>query len=165
MRITSRQSSSCSLDPALEGLRGQGFASPSDGELARLAPWLRLAPALSGLVALVGTLLQAPTLLLGLAVALAACAVGPHHPVDFLYVLVARRFTGGPCLPRNPPARRFACAVACVWALSVAGLLASGLTTAATVVGVAFALTAQVPATSGFCPGAWLYWRAVSGER
>ena len=151
------RNASCSIDPSLGGLRGQGSVAPSEAELRLLAPCLRLAPALSGLTALTGTLLGSAPVLLGLALALATCALGPHHPVDLLYVLLGRRLTGGPALPPNPPARRFACALASAWAGGITAFLATGHPVGATALGVAVALTAVVPATSGFCPGAWLW--------
>lgn len=61
-----------------------------------------------GIVA-VGTTLGSPWVIWGAAVTALTGAALPHHPVDYFYNHIVRRFTGTGPLPPNTPDRKVAC--------------------------------------------------------
>lgn len=61
-----------------------------------------------GIVA-VGTTLGSPWVIWGAAVTALSGAALPHHPVDYFYNHIVRRFTGTGPLPPNTPERKVAC--------------------------------------------------------
>jgi hypothetical protein len=61
-----------------------------------------------GIVA-VGTTLGSPWVVWGAAVTALTGAALPHHPVDYFYNHIVRRFTGTGPLPPNTPERKVAC--------------------------------------------------------
>lgn len=129
----------------------QGFDGVDDAVLGRVQNWLRLAPALCGIVAAVGTALAAPWLLWGLAVIAAAGAVLPFHPFDLIYNAGVRRVTGGPKLPDNGAPRRFACGLGSAWLVVTGLLFAGGYDAAGYVLGASLVGVAGLVAATHIC--------------
>ena len=63
----------------------QGFDTVGVQELARVAPWLRLAFGLCTVLGALGTVLASPTILLALTPLAALAAASPVHPFDLIY--------------------------------------------------------------------------------
>lgn len=129
----------------------QGFEGVDDTLLARTQNWLRLSPAMCGIVAALGTALAAPWVLWGLAVIAAAGAVLPFHPFDLIYNAGVRRLTGGPKLPDNGPPRRFACGLGSGWLMATGLLFAGRYDAAGYVLGGALVGVAGLVATTHIC--------------
>jgi hypothetical protein len=141
----------------------QGFGEVDDDTLARTQAWLRLAPALCGVVAALGTALPSPAILWLLAAIAAAGAILPYHPFDLLYNLGVRRMTHGPRLPDNRAPRRFACGLASVWLVVTGGLFAAGYAPAGYVLGAAFVAVAVLVATTHVCIPSMIF-RTACGQ-
>lgn len=129
----------------------QGFDGVDDALLVRTQHWLRLAPALCGIIAAIGTALAAPWVLWGLAVIAAAGAALPFHPFDLIYNAGVRRVTGGPKLPDNGPPRRFACGLGSAWLVATGLLFVGGNSAAGYVLGGALVGVAGLVATTHIC--------------
>lgn len=74
-----------------------------------IGPWRRWAPMICVGIVAVGTTLGSPWVVWGAAVTALTGAVLPHHPVDYFYNHIVRRFTGTGPLPPNTPERKVAC--------------------------------------------------------
>ena len=98
----------------------QGFDAVDVLELAPVAPWLRLAFGLCGLLGGVGTLLASPTILLVLALIAALAAASPVHPFDLIYNHGIRHLTGTGPLPKRGAPTRFGCGMGAVLVLVTA---------------------------------------------
>ena len=109
-------------DSTKRRLHVQGFDSVADDDLVRVEPWLRLTPAVCGLIVAIGTLLAAPGVFFALAPIAALGAMFPVHPFDLAYNHGMRRVTGTRPLPPNGAPRRFACALGAVW-ITLAGVM------------------------------------------
>jgi hypothetical protein len=142
---------------AERGLKMQGFAVGADPSLRRVAPWLRLTPSLSTLWIATGTMLASPALLAGFALVSAFGASRGEHPFDRLYERWIRGRVHGERLPRNPPPRRFAMALASAWALTAALLVQSGHRRAGRVAGGVLTAAGATVATTHVCLGSLLY--------
>ena len=71
----------------------QGFDNIDVQELARVAPWLRLAFGLCTLLGGLGTVLASPGILLVLTPLAALAAASPVHPFDLIYNHGVRHLT------------------------------------------------------------------------
>jgi len=80
----------------------QGFDTADVQELARVAPWLRLAFGLCTVLGGLGTVLASPPILLALALLAALAAASPVHPFDLIYNHGVRHLTGTGPLPSSP---------------------------------------------------------------
>jgi hypothetical protein len=129
----------------------QGFERVDDETLARTDFWLRLAPAMCGVIAAAGTALASPAVLWSLALIAAAGAALPFHPFDLLYNLGVRQLTGGPKLPANHAPRRFACGVGSAWLVVTGALFASDSDAAGYVLGISLVVVATLVATTHIC--------------
>ena len=87
----------------------QGFDTVDAQELARLAPWLRLAFGLCTVLGGLGTVLASPAILLVLAAIATLAAASPVHPFDLIYNYGIRRLTGTGPLPRRGVPTRAGC--------------------------------------------------------
>ena len=87
----------------------QGFDTVDVQDLARVAPWLRLAFGLCTLLGGLGTVLASPAILLVLAALAALAAASPVHPFDLIYNSGIRHLTGTGPLPRRGVPTRFGC--------------------------------------------------------
>jgi hypothetical protein len=74
-----------------------------------IGPWRRWAPMICVGIVAVGTTLGSPWVVWGAAVTALTGAALPHHPVDYFYNHIVRRFTGTGPLPPNTPERKVAC--------------------------------------------------------
>jgi hypothetical protein len=141
----------------------QGFDDVDDATLSRTQHWLRVAPALCGVIALMGTVLAAPWILWSLAVTAAAGAVLPFHPFDLIYNVGVRRFAHTPELPHNGAPRRFACALGSVWLIATGTLFAVGYSLPAYTLGGALVGVAALVATTHICIPSMIF-RTACGQ-
>jgi hypothetical protein len=108
----------------------QGFDTVNVRELARVAPWLRLAFGLCALLGGLGTILASPTILLVLTVIAALAAASPVHPFDLIYNYGIRHLTGTGPLPKRGAPARFGCGMGAAllpvtaWAFSAGHMIA-----------------------------------------
>lgn len=135
----------------------QGFTCTSDPAFGRVVPWLRLSPGLTTLVTAVGVVVTSPAVLVALALVTATCAASARHPFDALYDRGVRRVTGTPPLPRSEPPRRFACGMATVWLVAIAGTFWLGAALAGYVLGAVLVVLGGLVATTHFCFGSLVY--------
>jgi hypothetical protein len=141
----------------------QGFACDANPAILASSRWLRFTPALSTVAIVGGTLLRSPAVLLAFTACAAIGAAG-WHPFDALFNHVVRHVVGAEPLPPNPAPRRFAMAVASVWAAGTAWLYSAGFATAGLVAGLALGVAAVLVSTTHFCIGSLIY-RMIWGPR
>ena len=141
----------------------QGFDTVDELLLARVAPWLRLAFGLCATLAIVGTSLAAPSLLLTLAAIAFVGALSPVHPFDLVYNHGIRHFTATPPLPKRGPPSRFACGVGSLWLIVTVGAFQSSLPVLGYVLGFSFASVALLVASTDICIPSLIF-RAMLGR-
>lgn len=137
----------------------QGFGDLDDAMLTRLAPWLRLTPALCGVGIALGAIFASVPVLFGMAILATLGAVLPWHPFDLIYNYGVRFVTRTPALPRNRAPRRLAmgfCAV-CLSATTVA--FATGVTILGYVLGGMTLMGPIIVTTTDLCLPSLLYGR------
>jgi hypothetical protein len=137
----------------------QGFLDLDDDTLARVGPWLRLAPAICATWVAAGLVLWSPAVVLGLVPMAALGATLRNHPFDLIYDRLVRPRTGGPRIPRYRAPRRFACGVGTLWLLGLAGAMVAGPAWLGRFLAIAFVVTALIPATTDFCIPSWTFAR------
>lgn len=152
-----------SLRTTRDRLDVQGFCDVSDARLSEAQFGLRIAPALCGVCAVVGTVLASPSILIALAIIATVGAILTTHPFDVFYNYGLRHAMGREPLPPAGAPRRFACAVAAVWLVVVAGLFLGGLTVAGYVVGALFVAIAAWVASTHICPQS-ISWTLMFGR-
>lgn len=135
----------------------QGIVGLDDQTLAEAGPWLRLAFALCGLLAAIGTVFASPLFLWSLAPIAALAAAFPVHPFDLLYNYGVRHLTGTGPLPRRGAPTRFACGVAAVWLLGTGWAFHSGALLAGYILGGLLTVTAALVSTTDICLASLLY--------
>jgi hypothetical protein len=137
-------------------VRQQGFGDASARTCDRQYPGLMFQPRAIGVIALVGVLLQAPWLFLGLSAVLGwNVAVPALNPFDRLYDALVGARKGLPPLPAAPAPRRFAQGVAATFTLIIGvSLLGVGVWRGCSGV-PALALGALI--FGRFCLGSYLY--------
>jgi hypothetical protein len=135
----------------------QGFVGLDDATLAEVGPWLRLAPAICMLWAVVGTVLAAPTVIWALIPFAALGAIRRGHPFDMIYNYGLRHVLGTRRLPPYNAPRRFACAFATIWLAGTGLAFYVGAPMLGYVLGATLALVALVPTTTDFCIPSFLY--------
>ena len=146
-------------------LEMQGFVCTEDPAFARVAPWLRLTPALCTATMALGTALASPVILGVLMLIAEAGAIFTVHPFDLIYNHGLRRLTGTQPLPQNGAPRRFACGVAAVWLAATAFAFGSGSTTLGYVLGSVLTAVAAVVSVSHFCLPSLIYTRLFGYRR
>lgn len=137
----------------------QGFGDLDDATLTRLAPWLRLTPALCGVGIALGAIFASVPVLFGMAILATLGANLPWHPFDLIYNYGVRFVTRTPALPRNRAPRRLAmgfCAV-CLAATTVA--FATGATILGYVLGGMTLMGPIIVTTTDLCLPSLLYGR------
>lgn len=144
-------------------LEMQGFACSERRDFEDVEPWLRVTPAMStGLIVLGTALGSAPVLWLFAAVS-GFASTQRVHPFDRISnALRARGAEPEEPLPENPAPRRFAMALAAVWAGVTGGLFVAGRPVAGYVSGAALSLAGLAVASIHFCLGSWIYRRSTS---
>jgi Domain of unknown function (DUF4395) len=135
----------------------QGFDTVEEGELAEVAPWLRLAFGFCTALAAVGTAVASPVILLVLApIALLAAAL-PVHPFDLIYNHGIRHLTGTGPLPKRGAPSRFACGVGAVWLLVTAWAFSAGHAVLGYTLGAALTGVALLVSTTDICIPSMIY--------
>jgi hypothetical protein len=147
----------------LHRLDVQGFDMIDEDVLARIAPWLRLAFGLCGMVAIVGTALASTPILLTLAAIAFLATVLPVHPFDLIYNLGIRHLTGTPPLPKRGPPSRFASGVGALWLIVTVGAFDYSFMVVGYVLGYTLALTAVLVSATDICIPSILF-RAMLGS-
>jgi hypothetical protein len=140
----------------------QGFDAVDVLELAPVAPWLRLAFGLCGLLGGVGTLLASPTILLVLALIAALAAASPVHPFDLIYNHGIRHFTGTGRLPKRGAPTRFGCGMGAVLVLVTAWAFSAGHQVAGYALGGALTFVVLLVSTTDICIPSLIY-RSIFG--
>jgi len=140
----------------------QGFDAVDVLELAPVAPWLRLAFGLCGLLGGVGTLLASPTILLVLALIAALAAASPVHPFDLIYSHGIRHFTGTGPLPKRGAPTRFGCGMGAVLVLVTAWAFSAGHQVAGYALGGALTFVVLLVSTTDICIPSLIY-RSIFG--
>ena len=129
----------------------QGFDAVDMQELARVAPWLRLAFGMCTLLAGLGTALASPTILLVLAPLAALAAASPVHPFDLIYNYGIRHLTGTGPLPRRGVPSRFGCGMGAVLLLVTAWAFSAGHVVAGYALGGILTAVALLVSTTDIC--------------
>jgi hypothetical protein len=140
----------------------QGFDAVDVLELVPVAPWLRLAFGLCGLLGGVGTLLASPTILLVLALIAALAAASPVHPFDLIYNHGIRHFTGTGPLPKRGAPTRFGCGMGAVLVLVTAWAFSAGHQVAGYALGGALTFVVLLVSTTDICIPSLIY-RSIFG--
>ncbi len=140
----------------------QGFDTVDVLELAPVAPWLRLAFGLCGLLGGAGTLLASPTILLVLALIAALAAASPVHPFDLIYNYGIRHFTGTGPLPKRGAPTRFGCGMGAVLVLVTAWAFSAGHQVAGYALGGALTFVVLLVSTTDICIPSLIY-RSIFG--
>jgi len=140
----------------------QGFDAVDVRELAPVAPWLRLAFGLCGLLGGVGTLLASPTILLVLALIAALAAASPVHPFDLIYNHGIRHLTGTGPLPKRGAPTRFGCGMGAVLVLVTAWAFSAGHQVAGYALGGALTFVVLLVSTTDICIPSLIY-RSIFG--
>jgi hypothetical protein len=135
----------------------QGFDAVDVLELAPVAPWLRLAFGLCGLLGGVGTLLASPTILLVLALIAALAAASPVHPFDLIYNYGIRHFTGTGPLPKRGAPTRFGCGMGAILVLVTAWAFSAGHQVAGYALGGALTFVVLLVSTTDICIPSLIY--------
>jgi hypothetical protein len=138
-------------------LHTQGFDDVGDRDLSRAEPWLRLTPALCGLIVAIGTVLAAPWVFLALAPVAAFGAAFPVHPFDLFYNRGLLHLTRTPPLPTNGAPRRFACGVAAVWMIAIGVSFAVGAPIAGYALGALMTAVITLVSTTHICIPSMIY--------
>ena len=145
--------SSCTL----RRLDIQGFDTVEERELAKVAPWLRLAFGFCALLAAAGTALASPTILLVLAVIAVLAAALPVHPFDLIYNHGIRHLTGTGPLPKRGPPNRFACGMGAVWLVVTAWAFSAGHPLLGYSLGAPLTAVALLVSTTDICIPSMMY--------
>lgn len=140
----------------------QGFDAVDREELARVAPWLRLAFLLCALLGAVGTVLGSPTILLVLAPLAALAAASPVHPFDLIYNYGIRHVTGTGPLPKRGLPSRLGCGMGGVLLVITAWAFSAGQAILGYALGGILTFTAVLVATTDICIPSMIY-RSVFG--
>ena len=140
----------------------QGFETVDVQELARVAPWLRLAFGLCALLGALGTVLASPAILLALAAIAAVAAASPVHPFDLIYNYGIRRLTRTGPLPRRGVPTRFGCGLGAVFLLPAAWAFSAGHVVAGYALGGMLTFVVLLVSTTDICIPSMIY-RSIFG--
>lgn len=140
----------------------QGFDTVEAQDLARVAPWLRLAFGLCTLLGGLGTVLASPTILLVLAPLAALAAASPVHPFDLIYNYGIRHLTGTGPLPRRGLPSRFGCGMGAVFLLVTAWAFSAGHVVVGYALGSMLTFVAFLVSTTDICIPSMIY-RSIFG--
>jgi Domain of unknown function (DUF4395) len=140
----------------------QGFDGVDMQALAPVAPWLRLAFGLCGVLGGIGTLMASPTILLVLALIAALAAASPVHPFDLVYNYGIRYLTGTGPLPRRGAPTRFGCGMGAVLVLVTARTFSAGHLVVGYALGGMLTFVVLLVSTTDICIPSLIY-RAIFG--
>jgi hypothetical protein len=140
----------------------QGFDAVDLQALAPVAPWLRLAFGLCGLLGGVGTALASPIILLVLALVAALAAASPVHPLDLIYNYAIRHLTGTGPLPRRGVPTRVGCGMGAVLLLVTAWAFSAGHAVVGYALGGMLTFVVFLASTTDICIPSLIY-RSIFG--
>jgi hypothetical protein len=140
----------------------QGFDTVDVQELARVAPWLRLAFGLCTLLGGLGTVFASPAILLALTSIAALAAASPVHPFDLIYNYGIRHLTGTGPLPRRGAPSRFGCGMGAVFLLVTAWAFSAGHVVAGYALGGMLTSVVLLVSTTDICIPSMIY-RSIFG--
>jgi hypothetical protein len=140
----------------------QGFERVDEERLAQITPWLRLAFGMCAVLAILGTALASPKILLTLAVIAFVGALSPVHPFDLIYNYGIRHATGTPPLPRRGAPSRFACGLGAVWLVATAWAFQTGRAPLGYTLGFLLSCVAVLVSTTDICIPSLIF-RALFG--
>ena len=103
------------------------------------------------------------TLLAALIPIAVLAAIFPVHPLDLIYNVGVRRFTGTPRLPKRGVPSRFACGLGAVWVATTAWAFSAGHLMVGYVLGGALTATATLVSTTDICIPSLIY-RGIFGQ-
>lgn len=149
-----------------DNLVTQGYClSPADRRALHVG--LRFPTALCLALVVAALALQSAAMLFVLAGIGLVAGFSSRHPFDHLWNHGLRHVFRAPELPPNPRRRRHAFKLATGWLLVVAGLFATGASTAALVAGLALVAACSVVTTLNFCIPSELMtaWGRLSSRR
>ena len=138
-------------------LRAQGFTRETKKELTGMAFGIRFAYR-SCITLLTMALLTQSIALFGVMFLIAFLGIVlPRHPFDYLYNHTLSGRMNRPRVPLRSAQLKFACTIATAWIATVIYLMATGNTTAASIMTVNLILVAMLPATIDFCVPSVIY--------
>jgi len=140
----------------------QGFDTVDAQELARVAPWLRLAFGLCTVLGGLGTVLASPAILLVLAALATIAAASPVHPFDLIYNFGIRHLTGTGPLPGRGVPTRFGCGVGAVFLVVTAWAFSAGYAVAGYALGGILTFVVLLVSTTDICIPSMIY-RSIFG--
>jgi uncharacterized protein DUF4395 len=140
----------------------QGFDTVDAQELARVAPWLRLAFGLCTVLGGLGTVLASPAILLVLAALATLAAASPVHPFDLIYNYGIRHLTGTGPLPRRGVPSRVGCGMGAGFLLVTVWTFSAGHVLAGYALGGMLTFVVLLVSTTDICIPSMIY-RAIVG--
>ena len=140
----------------------QGFDTVDAQELARVAPWLRLAFGLCTVLGGLGTVLASPAILLGLAALATLAAASPVHPFDLIYNYGIRHLTGTGPLPRRGVPSRVGCGMGAIFLLVTVWAFSVGHVVAGYALGGMLTFVTLLVSTTDICIPSMIY-RSIFG--
>jgi hypothetical protein len=138
-------------------IEAQGYLGLSDQTLVGINYGLRFGPAVPLVGALLGTLWASPGLFLGLALVAAPGLFLPTPPLDWLYNVGLRHLFHILPLPTTARPRRFACLLATLSLLGVAGGFWLGQPRVGYLCGGLMVVTPAILVSTGFCAPSFIY--------
>jgi hypothetical protein len=134
-----------------------------DGDLADLAPWVRVVPAVFTGWTVVGVVLGSPLVLWALVPLALVGVLAPRHPFDVLYDRGIRPLLDTPRMPPTAAPRRFAYAVAAAWLVGIGAAFRAGASGWGYVLGAGLVVVEALQLTTLFCLPSWCW--VNSGRR
>ena len=142
----------------------QGADNIDEVTVAEVGNWLRLATAVCGVVAGIGTAAASPVILYALVPIAIAAAVFKTHPVDYLYNHLIRPLTGTRPLPKRGVPTRLACGIGGFVIIATAVSFSSGALLLGYFLGGQLVFVAGLTATTDICLPSIIY-RLATGRR
>lgn len=135
----------------------QGFVGLDDGTVCRIDHGLRFSPLVCAVITALGTAFGSSGVLWCLLPFAAAGAALGQQPLDAIHDHGLRYLTGGAPIPRYPPPRRFACALASAWLIATALCFDLGAVTPGWILGWSMVAVASINVAFGFCIPSFLF--------
>jgi hypothetical protein len=138
-------------------LRAQGFTSETKKELTGMAFGIRFAYRSCITLLSIALLTQSLALFSVMFVIAFLGIILPKHPFDYLYNHALSGRMNKPKVPARSAQLKFACTIATTWIAAVIYLMATGSTTAGTLLTINLILVALLPATIDYCVPSAIY--------
>lgn len=142
----------------------QGYAAGGNPEIERALLWARAPYVLCAVTTGIATSLAFPAMLWALMPLAVLGAVLPYNPLDYLYNLGIRRFTGTGKIPSQGSPRRFACGLPAAWLASTALAFQFGLAPVGYALGAALVATAAFVSATHICIPSMTYALIFGGQ-